>query len=317
MNKKILLAISVLLLVILAACSNQSAIQIQPGGEEQNPDSKLPISLEGTIQKKDLVEMNFVLYGEDGRVIDTNNKQLAEQSGLKTYSSGKYQFIVGQSSKVKGFDEAVIGMKEGETKTIDIKPSEEKIEIEFNRTNIQSRIKTVPRKQNFRLDNFEKIFKKPPIVKDIVSNRDMFVWPFKILAITNNTVQGEVIIKEGDEIQLPGTQWKSTATTVSELAIQFIQNPKQGQIIETEFGTAVVNVSRSRMLTFHNPIMGKEFFYTLPSQELVAPRYEFKVTTITDETFTILRTNYPAQENLKLEAEIISVMSSKEIVRIK
>jgi len=312
--KKTLMVIGVVLLLFLLTACSKSAVQITPG--EQKTETT-PVNLEGTIQKGDLVEMNFVLYGEDGKIIDTNNKELAEQAKLKTYSPGKYQFIVGQSSKVKGFDDAVLGLKEGDEKTITLMPTDKKIEIEFNRTNIQTRLTTIPRKQNFRLDNFESVFKKPPIKNDVISNRDMFAWPFRILAVTNNTVQGEVMIKEGDEIEIPGTQWKSTATTVSELAIQFLQNPKQGQIIETEFGTAVMNVSRSRMLTFHNPILGKEFFYTLPSTELMSPRYEFKVNEVTDDMFKIVRINYPSQEKLKLEVKIISVVSGSTLKKVK
>lgn len=313
--KKTLMMIGILVLILflITSCS-KSAVQIQPGEQKTNTSV---INLEGTIQKGDLVEMNFVLYGEDGGIVDTNNKELAEQAKLKTYSPGKYQFIVGKSDKVKGFDDAVLGLKAGDEKTITLMPTDKKIEIEFNRTNIQSRIRTIPRKQNFRLDNFEKIFKKPPIVNDVIFNKEMFAWPFKILIITNNTVQGEVLIKEGDEIQIPGTQWKSTATTVSELAIQFLQSPKQGQIIETEFGTAVMNVSRSRMLTFHNPVLGKEFFYTLPSTELMSPRYEFKISKVTDDTFKIVRINHPSQEKLKLEAKIISVIPSNTITKVK
>jgi FKBP-type peptidyl-prolyl cis-trans isomerase 2 len=302
----------ILLIFLLTACHNESTVQIQPGQPEP---AAVQTDLSG-IQKGDLVEMNFVLYGEDGGVIDTNNKELAEQAKLKTYSPGKYQFIVGRSGKVKGFDEAVLTLNKGDKKTLTIAPTEQKLEIEFNRTNIQPRMKTIPRKQNFRLDNFEKIFKKPPIVNDVISNKDMFAWPFRILAITNNTVQGEVMIEEGDDVQIPGTQWMSKAITVSELAIQFLQNPKQGQIIETEFGTAVMNVSRSRVLTFHNPVLGKEFLYTVPSAELISPRYEFKITEIKDDSFTITRANHPAQEMLKLEVEIINVVPAGTITKI-
>lgn len=315
MNKTITIISIITLLLFLVSCADKSATEITPG--EQKTETSNTLGIEGTIQKGDLVEMNFVLYGEDGRVIDTNNKELAEQAKLKTYGPGKYQFIVGQSNKVKGFDDAVLGLKSGNEKTITLMPTDKKIEIEFNRTNVQSRIKTIPRKQNFRLDNFEKIFKKPPIVNDVVFNKEMFAWPFRVLIITNNTVQGEVLIKEGDNAQIPGTQWNSIATTVSELAIQFLQNPKQGQIIETEFGTAVVNVSRSKILAFHNPVLGKEFFYTLPSKEPISPRYEFKVAEITDSTFKIVRINHPSQEQLRLEVEIISVIPADTIKKAK
>ncbi len=315
MNIKSILVIGILfLLIFITACSKDDAIIIRP--EQNESDTTIPVNLEG-IQKGDLVEMNFVLYGEDGRVIDTNNKEIAEKAKLNTYSTGVYKLLVGKSGKVKGFDEALIRLEKGDKETLTIQPTEEKIEIEFERETTKSRIRTVPRKQKFSLKNFEEIFLKPPIAGDVISNRDMFPWPYKILAITNNSVLGEIIIKQGEEAQLPGTQWKSKATLISDLAIQFLQMPKQGQIIETEFGTAVIDVKTSRMKTTHNPIMGKEFFYTLPSEQIISPRYEFTVSEIKDDTFKIIRINYPQQETLKLEVEILSVMPGEEIRKVK
>ncbi|MBN1644943.1 FKBP-type peptidyl-prolyl cis-trans isomerase [Candidatus Woesearchaeota archaeon] len=316
MNKKIIFAICILTFILaITSCSNDNIIEIT----EDKPNLSEPTeSIDASgIQLGDMVEMNFVLYGEDGRVIDTNNKELAQKAGLKTYSLGIYRFIVGQSSKVKGFDTAIIGLEKGDKKTLDIPASTNKIELESDLEQIELRTKTVPRKQTFALKSFEKVFGKPPIIGDVAVNRDMFPWPYKILAITNNSALGEIVIKEGEDAILPGTQWKSKALQVSDIAVQFIQNPKNGQIIETEFGTATIEVIRSRMKTTHNPVMGKEFFYTLPSEQLLSPRYEFRITEITNETFTMNRINFPEQENLKLEVEILDVLSGTEIKKAK
>lgn len=312
MNKKIISVIFTLLLaVLITACSKDPAIQITGNVPEITEQTEnLPAT---GIQNKDMVEMNFVLYGEDGRIIDTNDKQKAEEAGLNTYSTGPYKFIVSQSSKVTGFDEAVIGLEKGDKKTLEIPASKEKIEIEFKREQIQSRIRTIPKQQGFSLKSFNNVFGKPPLIGDIVVNREKFPWPYKIIAITNNTALGEIVIKQGDKVELPGTQWQSQATAISERVIQFLQMPKDGQEIDTEFGKAAIEIARSQMKIAHNPEMGKEFFYTLPSEELISPRYEFTVSEINEDTFTIKRINYPEQENLKLEVEIINVMSGKEI----
>lgn len=302
----------VFLLVFFTACSDEDTVQII----ENNSKVPEPVSLTG-IQEGDLVQMNFVLYGEDGRVVDTNNKEIAEKAELETYASGTYRFIAGQSDKVKGFDKAVIGLEVGDKKTLDIPASSEKIEIEFKIEVEESRVKTIQRRQRFSLTSFERVFGKPPIVGDVVSNNDKFPWPYKILAITNNSALGEIMIKPDDEITLPGTEWKSKALQISEIAIQFFQNPKPGQIIDTEFGTATMDVVRGRMKTIHAPLLGKEFFYTLPSGQLVSSRYEFRITNIGNETFTITRINWPSQENLKLEVEILDVLPGSEIKKMK
>lgn len=313
MNKALLFATGILFLFLITSCARDEILQI---ADSQKNISQAEISSAG-IKEGDLVEMNFILYGEDGRIIDTNNKQKAEQAGLKTYTAGIYKFIVGQSGKVNGFDKAVLGLEIGDKKTLDIPASKEKLELEFQREHIESRIKTIPLAQTFPLTGFEKTFNKPPIIGDVVVNREKFPWPYKIIAITNNSALGEIVIKQGEKVQLPGTQWQSQATAVSERVIQFLQLPANGQEIKTEFGTAVIDVARSRMKIMHNPEKGKEFFYTLPSEQLISPRYEFRITEVNEDTFKIIRINFPEQENLKLEVEILDVMPGKTIRKAK
>jgi len=316
MNKKYSLVIGILLILFLiTACSKESTVQIQE--TQQETQTQETSQTQTGIKNGDLVEMNFVLYGEDGRIIDTNDKQKAEEAELETYSTGIYRFLVGKSGKVNGFDEAIIRLEKGDKKTRNIPASKDKLEITFDIESVQSRIKTIPRQQTFSLKTFEKTFGKKPIINDIIVNRDIFPWPYKILAITNNSALGEIVIKQGDKVEIPGTKWKSQATIVSERAIQFLQMPLEGQIIDTEFGKAEIEVARSQMKIVHKPEMGKEFFYTLPSEQLISPRYEFKVSEITEEDFTITRINYPEQENLKLEVEIIEVTPGDDFKRIK
>lgn len=60
------------------------------------------------IQKGDMVTLDYKGYFEDGTVFDSS-----EQRGPLTFEVGAGQII-------PGFEEAVIGMKEGEEKTIDV-----------------------------------------------------------------------------------------------------------------------------------------------------------------------------------------------------
>jgi len=307
----------IVILILLTSCTKESIIEVVPSEEQNQSTEPEQAGLQTGIKQGDLVTMNYILYGEDGRIITTNQKETAEKAGVKTYSTGPYQFIIGKSGQPKGFDEAIIGMEKGDQETLKIPPSTDKIIIELERINEESRIKTIPLKQRFEIDHYKSIFNKPPILNDVAANKDRFPWPYKVIAITNNSVMGEILIKEGQTAELPGTHWPSKATAISDRVIQFLQMPKQGQEITTEFGTATVNFTRSRMRITHHPEQGKEFFYTMPSKELVSPRYEFTVTEITPERFTIQRINWPEQEELTLEAEILDVIPAEEIQKLK
>jgi len=314
MNKKTKLVIGlIVLLILITSCTKQEIIEVAPSPEQGTDTPTEPTTPITGIQEGDLVKMNYVLYGEDGRIINTNQKEKAEKAGLKTYTTGIYQLIIGKSGQPEGFDETLIGLEEGDKETLTIPPSTNKITLEFNRTKEESVIKTVPRKQRFALEHYEGLFNKPPVLNDVAVNKDRFAWPYKIIAITNDSVMGEIIIKQGEITELPGTQWPSKATAISDRVIQFLQMPKQGQEITTEFGTAIVNTTRSRMKITHNPELGKEFFYTLPSEQIISLRYQFNVKKVTSDTFTIQRINWPEQEELTLEAEILEVIPSEEI----
>ncbi len=62
----------------------------------------------------------------DGKVFDTSMKAEAEKSGIyndqRTYEP--LEFELGAGQMIKGFDNAVLGMKIGEEKTVDIPPED-------------------------------------------------------------------------------------------------------------------------------------------------------------------------------------------------
>ncbi len=122
--------------------------------------SILMISIAGCVNIGSSNENNIVKNGttvyvdyigkfENGTVFDTSIKSVAEENGIynpnRVYEPIK--FTVGEHQMIKGFENAVIGMHVGETKTITIPPEEAygvrnnsliiSIPIEaFNNTNI-------------------------------------------------------------------------------------------------------------------------------------------------------------------------------------
>ncbi|GIV41378.1 MAG: peptidyl-prolyl cis-trans isomerase [Vicingaceae bacterium] len=61
-----------------------------------------------TVQNGNTVQVHYVGMLSDGEVFDTSE-------GMEPL-----QFVVGENALIEGFEEAVIGMKEGETKTVTI-----------------------------------------------------------------------------------------------------------------------------------------------------------------------------------------------------
>jgi len=76
----------------------------------------------------DTISVNYIGRLDDGTVFDTSYEDIAKKEGIYT-PQRIYEpliFEVGAGQVIKGFDEAVIGMKVNETKEIVIPPGEER-----------------------------------------------------------------------------------------------------------------------------------------------------------------------------------------------
>src|SRR3989344_5291684 len=157
-----------LLLLVLIACLPQD-----------KPDD-IPLDLSNIAEKGDLAAVNFVLRFDNMTIVDTNDPELAEENDVKNYVKGEYVFIVGQSGKVAGFDQAIVGMKIGEKRDSVIVPSEEEIIITLNKTQGMKRSIQRPLKRTFKLSSYNELFGKPPVIGDIIFN-EKFPFRYQVL----------------------------------------------------------------------------------------------------------------------------------------
>src|SRR5574342_723250 len=292
------------LLLLLAACV------VPPPVEENITLTPAP---EGTTFG-DLVSINYVLLLENGTVVDTNDAALAEQYGIKNYVKGPFTFVLGQSGKVKGFDDALLGMQEGEHKESTIEPSEKVITFEVNKTKAVNRFITINRKQVFPLTAFERHFGKKPVKNDVVKSAD-FVFKYKVLNVTNESVITDMVLKEGESYVLPNTYWNSSVVKLAEEDVMFYQQPEENQTIDAPFGTAVINMTKSRMFINFQPELNRVFNKSIEiGGGFVIPQ-QFQVTKINDDGFIITRYGLLTDKRLKLKADLITRV--KDVKKVK
>lgn len=79
-----------------------------------------------TVETGDTVSVNYAGMLEDGTVFDTSIESVAKEAGVYNPSRNyaPLTFVVGSGQMIQGFDNAVIGMKVGDTKTVTIPPDE-------------------------------------------------------------------------------------------------------------------------------------------------------------------------------------------------
>ena len=272
---------------------------------ERPPEEKPPeVPEEPGVQDRELVAINYVLALPNGTVVDTNNETLAKKWGITNYVKGPFRFIVGQSGKVKGFDEAIIGMQlDTERKKI-IPPSENVLKYTQNLTRQVSRNQNFPRYVPIRLKRFKEQFGREPVINDVIVHPSM-PWPIKVINMTERNVGVEALAEEGKMYTIPGSEWKSLLLVKRSRDLFFRHNPEEGQIITTEYGKARVSLEVGRLNLTYLVEKDDIITYRAGIKGLTELIQEFQIIEITDKDFTFRRINYLPQETLVLIAELV------------
>ena len=100
-------------------------------------------------QNGDSVAVDYVGTLDDGTVFDTSLQSEATKAGLPLRAAySPLEFTVGAGQMIAGFDAAVVGMAEGEEKTVHLSPAEAYGEkradliVWISRANVPSDVKT-------------------------------------------------------------------------------------------------------------------------------------------------------------------------------
>jgi FKBP-type peptidyl-prolyl cis-trans isomerase len=96
------------------------------GGE---PRMHSALAEKTNVSKGDTVLTNYIGWLENGTIFDSSiiewkNKNITQYSSFDEFETKPLQFTSRGGQMISGFDEAVVGMKKGETKTIKISPEE-------------------------------------------------------------------------------------------------------------------------------------------------------------------------------------------------
>lgn len=280
-------------------------------------------------QEGDVVSIEYVLRLESGVVVDTNNVELAKETGLATYVKGPYRLIVGKSGKVKGFDDALKGLHAGESRSVTILPSQPVTRVVINKSQEKWRNEPIPKVSFLSRTDFEERFSRPPVIGDVVVSRDRDI-PFRLQVknVSEKRVALAMVVKEGESIKLPGLPWKSTVIGVYEHTVTVRHNPENGMKVDSVFGSADVSVEASKYVVRYSASVGQLVNYSIPADMLnneaglqgtvrTSPGQEltfkhvFKVTEVSDDLITIERDDNLAEKKLLSEFKILELVKKE------
>ena len=201
----------------------------------------------------------------DGTVFDTSIESVAMKNNM--FIAGRQykplQFTVGNGEVVQGFDEGVIGMKAGETRTLTISP-----ELGYGPLNPDSikaypRVEVVPTKLprtvEISLEQFEGSFGEGNEVGDIVTVPGINI-SLTVKGLSTN-VSLSYNFEIGEILPSQGTPWNQTVIAIDETNVTVDYGVEKGDILQfpdTEWNTTVIDVTADNITIKHNAIPDTE-----------------------------------------------------------
>ena len=220
--------------------------------------------VEKAVKTGDNISVDYVGSLEDGKVFDTSIESVAKANNLSTPGATyePLKFTVGKTPRavIEGFDEGVIGMKIGQTKTLRI-PPEKAYPIDPEAIHVSPIVQDIPATRVlpavFEIPNsqFEQFFGPNYSAGDTVQIPDTNI----NITILNKT--SEVSLKYdlavGAVVWDSRAPWNETVVKIDDKNITLRPNVTKNDIVQYQtapFTTTVVDVDDENITLRHNPI---------------------------------------------------------------
>jgi FKBP-type peptidyl-prolyl cis-trans isomerase 2 len=230
----------------------------------------------------DTVKVDYIGKLENGTVFDTSLEEVALKSGLNRTEYSSLEFVVGDGSLISGFEDAIIGMKKGETKTVNLDPSSAYGNIKNELILNVPKVQKIDRYIILNASEFTTLFNSDAVVgKEF--NASALSWSVKVITSNITEVKVENIMKVGDAIQMPSSSWSSIVTKIDETTIYLKQSPNVGDSFVIPNGYSiftgvVTNVNDVNFtINMNHPLAGKNLIFEITLIELTKPIVEKNV----------------------------------------
>jgi peptidylprolyl isomerase len=286
-------------------------------------------SMDGSavVEIGDTVQVDYTGKLPDGTVFDTSDPEVAKSAGL--YQEGRpYQplpVVMGAQSVIKGFEDGLLGMEEGESKTLTIAPEDGYGPTDPTKIDVVPQLDDIPATQTFEFEReinvsavqFNMTFGTDYEVGDIVPIPDS---PINITILEiGETVKFSYNMEVGDRLEGGETMWVDEIIEVNSTHIVMRHDVEVGDIIQfpdKPWNSTVLEVTESNITLQHNPILDTTAY--MPKQTMYGLQ-KVPVQVHFDETDIIEDSNhFLAGKTLTFEVEVIAIeKANTELVTIE
>lgn len=225
-------------------------------------------------QLNDTVKVDYLGTLADGTVFDTSLEEIALANGINRTDFEPMEFVVGGGVLLPDFENAVIGMQIGQTKTIELSPDQAYGEVRNDLMIEVPREQKVDRYLNLTLADFKEVFGVDPVV-DTTLDVPGLSWKIKVIGLDNDNVKAENVVSIGQNLQMPGADWFSSVEKVDSDKIYLRQNPNIGDFLMLPSGLNVLRGVVTNLgdvnftVDMNNPLAGKALTFRITLVDLV------------------------------------------------
>ena len=253
-----------------------------------------------TVAPGDTVSVTYTGRLQNGSVFDSNDPARQADIPQKT-AFAPMTVTVGQGRLIPGFEQALIGMREGETKTVTIPAKDAYGPYRAELVRIIPRTVTYPREVEIRREieipaaELEARLAKPIAPLQLFETEN---FQYAISAVDSGTATLYLLAPRNETVQLEGYPWPSTMVRQTNQTMTFRHDALDKSLVQTLDGPYVahVNATHIRLETALQP-----------DQEFGSSLGDGRVTRGTDSTLT-LDLNHPlAGKDLTFEIRVDAI----------
>ncbi len=201
-------------------------------------------------QEGDVVVVDYIGKLDSGELFDTSIEEVARDESIPKVdfftireSYEPITFTLGEGEVIRGFENAVLGMRINETKTVTLTPEEAYGEINPALLNVVPIEDEFPRVEYLRRfievsnEEYEMVMGRPASVGDIIEL--LGTVKAKVTSVGEN-VTLEVMLQPGDVINV-GYPWNSTVISVTGDKVAIRHDVRAGEVVQ--FGSLPWNTT--------------------------------------------------------------------------
>lgn len=221
----------------------------------------------GTVQKGDLVVLNYTAALTDGTIFATTSESAAKDPARKKVSwfrePARYaaeEIVAGREELLPGLGEAALGMKPGEKKELRLAPENAFGPVDPRKQEQLPCVRTFPRVIRMPADEYVKRFSSFPLV-----NKEVDLVPYfkaRVTEVTERDVALEFLAKDGATFD---ESYGTVTVSVKDDQVTTTLKPRIGADFPTKDATGIIAATDGASFTVdtNSPLAGKPIIVDL------------------------------------------------------